>query len=75
MTGWEAGIPLNTPGDYGLGIFHLKDDSETEHCNCTDAARWTPDGWPANGGRSLDPDTDEIGALIQWYRDHPEEPR
>lgn len=72
---WQPGDPLYTHGMYRDYLFNFRDEPDTENCNCGDAARWTPDNWPANGGRSLDPNVDEIGELIDWYRQHPEEPR
>lgn len=66
---WQPGDPLypQASRSYRTYFFNFRSDTDSERCNCGDAA-----GWPEpRGGFGLN-DGDEIGDFIAWYRAHSE---
>ncbi len=63
-TTWQPGDPIHLrSGGHGGYLFGMRDDSESERCCCSDAARW-PEPLP---GRVL-PGRDEFEVFIAEVR-------
>ena len=62
---WVPGDPLWTRENHPNSnyLFNFRSDTDTEVCNCPDAAQW-----PEPGSRYRLRDGDELGDLIDYHR-------